>query len=251
MPAPRIVFRADDAGSSEGANLAIFKTVTDGVVRNVGIMAPGPALDHAAELLRDLDGINLGLHVTLNAEWDEVKWGPVLPVSEVPTLVEQNGSFTATPKVLHDRGFSVDQAMAEIEAQLMKIRNLGLRVDYLDEHMGVGWIGLTGRLEELCNREGLVYSAKVPFLQGSSTQDLGSLLEGIGGAPAGPHVVVGHPASDVDPIMRRFTFGGLQPGEILRERAQDRRVLTDPRLVEAVRNGAIRSVTYREALDDR
>src|SRR4051794_34350018 len=124
MSIPSVVFRADDAGSSEGANLAVLKTVADGVVRNVGFMAPGPALEHAADLFRGLEGINLGLHVTLNAEWDEVKWGPVLGAAQVPSLVEREGWFTATPKVLHDRSFSPDEAMTEVEAQLQRLRDL-------------------------------------------------------------------------------------------------------------------------------
>ena len=247
MSTPRIVFRADDAGSSEGANLAILKTVTEGVVRNVSVMAPGAAFEHAADLLRGLEGIDIGLHVTLNAEWDEVKWGPVLPAEQVPSLVEPDGSFTASPKVLHDRGFSVDEAMAEIEAQLAKIRKAGLEVHYVDQHMGVGWIGLEDRIDELCRREGLINARRVPFLQGSDTQDLGSLQGLLRSTAQGPHVVVGHPGSDVDPVMRRFTMGGRQPGEILRERAQDRRVLSDPRLVDAVQSGRTQSITYSEA----
>ncbi|AIE87173.1 carbohydrate deacetylase [Fimbriimonas ginsengisoli] len=243
----KIVFRADDAGSSEGANIAILRTVREGVVRNVGVMAPGPALSSAAELLRDLEGVNLGLHVTLNAEWDRVKWGPVLPAAEVPSLVEVDGSFTSEPATLKERGFSVDEAMAEVAAQLAKLRESGLRIDYLDEHMGVGWIGLVDRLEEFCSKKGLVFARRVPFLEGSQTQDVSALLETISAASDAPHVVVAHPGSDVDPTMRQFTLGGMQPGEVLRERAQDRRVLTDPRLVDAVRQGRILSMTYREA----
>lgn len=248
MSPAKIVFRADDAGSSVGANEAILRTVRDGVVRNVGFMAPGPALEHAAELLRDLPDVNFGLHVTLNAEWDEVKWGPILSPSQVPSLVDDRGYFTPTPSVLQERGFSLAEAVAEVEAQLQRLRQAGIRVDYLDEHMGVGWIGGLGeRLREICEREGIVRAAQISFLQGSQTQDIELLVASIRAAPEGPNVVVAHPGSDVDPVMRRFTFGGIQPGEILRERAQDRRVLSDPRLVRAVESGQIQSLTYRQA----
>jgi predicted glycoside hydrolase/deacetylase ChbG (UPF0249 family) len=247
-----IVFRADDAGSSEGANHAILRTVRDGVVRNVGFMVPGPSFTHAVELLRDLEGIDFGLHVTLNAEWENVKWGPVSPATVVPSLVERDGWFTSAPSVLNDRGFSIDEAMAEVEAQLSAMRAAGLRVDYLDEHMGVGWLpGLRARLVELCERERILYAGSVPYLEGSQAQDVEALLATIEDAGFGPHVVVGHPGSDTDPLMRQFTFGGLRPGEIQRERAQDRRVLTDPRLVTAVERGEIESLTYSAAASRR
>lgn len=245
----RVVFRGDDAASTEGANLAIAQAVEDGVLRNVSVMAPGPALAHAASVLSGLEGIAIGLHVTLNSEWEEVKWGPVLPVSQVPSLVEADGSFTTDPSVLASRGFSLDEAMAEVEAQLALLRSSGLRVDYLDEHMGVGWIpGLRDRLAELCVREGLVDHVRVPYLPEVETGDAGSVIGAILRGPEEPFTVVFHPLPNVDPVARRFTAGGRNPGEILRERANDRRALTDPRLVDFVKQGRLASITYLEAV---
>jgi len=244
-----VIFRGDDAGSSEGANLGIAQAVRDGVLRNVSVMAPGLAFDHAVEVLRDMDGIDVGLHVTLNAEWDRVKWGPVLPVDQVPSLIDDEGWFTTQPMVLHERGFSVDEAVAEVEAQLARVRASGLLVRYLDEHMGVGWLpGLRDRLASLCDREGLIYAGRFKFLEGVSAQDVSELLGALLDLTESPRVVVTHPGSNVDPVMRDFTLGGLQPGEVLRERAQDRRTLTDARLVDAVERGLIRSLRYSEAV---
>lgn len=245
----RVVFRGDDAASTEGANLAIAQAVEDGVLRNVSVMATGAALEHAASVFKDLEGIAIGLHVTLNSEWEEVKWGPVLPASQVPSLVEPDGSFTTAPNVLAKRGFDLDEAMAEVEAQLARLRAVGLRVDYLDEHMGVGGVpGLRDRLAELCVREGLVDHARVPYLPDVETGDAGSLIGSILRGPDGPFAVVTHPLPNVDPVARRFTAGGRNPGEILRERANDRRALTDPRLVDFVKQGKLASITYLEAV---
>lgn len=225
----KIVFRADDAGSTEGANLAIVETARHGVVRNVSIMVPGPAFGHAVSLLKALENVDLGLHVTLSSEWDTPKWGPVLPPSKVPTLVEGDGSFTQNPGVLYERGFSVDEAMAEVAAQLARARDAGLKIAYLDEHMGVGWIGLTDRLRQFAHQEGLVYAGDVP--------NLDDLYEG-----EGPVVTVFHPGSDDDPIMAGFIHIGLSPGQVHAERIADRRTATDPLLC------AHESLTYREAV---
>lgn len=244
-----ILFRADDAGSSEGANEAIFQAAEAGVVRNISVMAPGPALEHASEILAALDGVDFGLHVTLNSEWENVKWGPVLPATEVPSLVDENGHFTREPKLLHERGFSVDEAEAEVVAQLAKLRSAGFRVDYLDEHMGVGWLpGLSERLEAIARREGLVMAKDIDYLETVVTGDLDQLIDCIkAGTDESPFVIVFHPVTNSDPVARQFTFGGTQPGEILRERAQERRILTDPRLKATLEIGGYRSVGYRLA----
>ncbi len=226
----------------------MVQAVTDGVLRNIGVMAPGAAVDHASEVLAPLPNVAIGLHVTLNSEWDEVRWGPVLSASEVPTLVEADGTFTRSPQVLHDRGFSLDEAMAEVAAQLERLRSVGLRVDYLDEHMGVGWLsGLGDRLRDFARQEGLVYAGDFKYAGGYQSQDLESVVRAVLDGPMSPFAIVFHPLPNVDPVARRFTAGGRMPGEILRERAQDRRVLTDPRLMELVRSGQVESITYVEA----
>jgi len=46
----KIVFRADDAGSSAGANRAIVDTVLRGCVRNVSVMVPGPAFEEVVAM---------------------------------------------------------------------------------------------------------------------------------------------------------------------------------------------------------
>ena len=241
----QIIFRADDAGSTEGANVAVAKTVTDGVVRNVSVMAPGLAFDHAIPILKDLGDICLGVHLTLSAEWERVKWKPL---TDSPTLKDDNGFFTTAPTVLNERGYAIDEAITEAKAQIDRCRSAGLKVEYFDEHMGVGWIrGLRSELEALCERERLIYYAAFPWLEGTNTQDIPSLLNAIADVSEGTYVVVGHPGSDIDPVMRDFTLPGMQPGEILRQRAQDRRVLCDPRLLDARHHGAFQSISYADA----
>jgi predicted glycoside hydrolase/deacetylase ChbG (UPF0249 family) len=243
----RILFRADDAGCSEGAAVAIRKTVEEGVVRNVSVMAPGPALEAAARELADLgDEVAIGLHVTLNSEWETVRWGPVLPPEQVPSLVLEDGTFTRTPRHLAQREPDFDEAIAEVAAQLARLREVGFHVRYLDEHMMVGaQIGLADRLSEFARREGLVLAARIPWLPNGHLSDFETLGAAIDEAPGeGPYVVVGHPLPDVDPIARTFTHDGMQPGEVLRERAQDRRVLTDPRWGPKLGNRYVYTISY-------
>ena len=138
----RLVTRGDDAGSCESANVAIRQAACHGVLRNVSVMAPGPAFEAAVPLLQSLpESVCLGLHVTLNAEWETVKWPPVLPRDRVPSLVDESGYFWPTPAETQKQGVRVDEMLAEIEAQLARVRKQGLTVSYIDEHMGVSWPG--------------------------------------------------------------------------------------------------------------
>jgi len=151
----RLVTRGDDCGMCPSANAAIRDAFENGIPRNASVMVPCLAFEEVACMLADLPGLSVGLHVTLNAEWDSLKWGPVLPTSEVPSLVDSAGFFLQTPQLLHQRQASVEEMMAEVRAQLELARRRRLEIRYLDQHMDVGWLpGLGERLCRLAKKRG-------------------------------------------------------------------------------------------------
>jgi predicted glycoside hydrolase/deacetylase ChbG (UPF0249 family) len=258
----RLIVRGDDAGSCPSANRAIREACGAGVLRNVSVMASGPAFTEAARLLAGLgNDICLGLHVTLNAEWDGPKWGPVLPPERVPSLVDANGNFLPTPRDLLRRGFSVDEAVAEAEAQLARARAAGLPIAYLYEHMGVGAAqpGLRARLADLARREGLVDAHPIPFLPDAPPDDptaddlparIGARLRAAAVAVAldtGAFVLVTHPGIDADD-MRGFIHPGLEPGQVAHERDAERRALCDPRLARILAEHGATPARYTDLL---
>ena len=78
-PTIELLFRGDDCGGSFTANRAIAQCCLEGVIRNVSIMAVGPAVEEVAERFAGCEGVCFGLHVTLNSEWLRPRFGPVLP----------------------------------------------------------------------------------------------------------------------------------------------------------------------------
>lgn len=237
----RLITRGDDAGSCVSADLALVECARDGILRNIGVMVPGSSFDHAVPLLKELEGVALGLHVCLNAEWDTVKWGPVLGAAAVPTLVDENGHFLAFPQQQHERGFSVSEAMDEVKAQLDKARKAGLAIAYLDEHMGVSWIGFREPLARLCEEEGLVDHTRYKYLRGASTAT--ELLDLLKSTEPGTYVMVNHPGRDEED-MRLFIHPGLELGQVAKERDGDRRLWLDPLLRTAVHDGLFDPIRY-------
>ncbi|MFQ3678153.1 MAG: ChbG/HpnK family deacetylase [Fimbriimonadaceae bacterium] len=258
MPERKIVLRMDDAGSCESANRAVRECADAGIAKNASLMVPGPAFEHAARLLAGHPNLCFGLHVVLNAEWDTVKWGPVAGPCRVPSLCEATGMFTSEPKVLHNRGFSLDEAELEVRAQLAKAREAGFAIRYMDEHMGVGWLGgLAERLARIAADEGLVFRPKLEYPALETALDPGSgpeeqaearvraLIDGLARAGEGPFLYVTHPGLD-EPDMRSFVHAGLVPGAVARERDLDRRMFVSPLLREGLDRLGIRSIRYDE-----
>jgi predicted glycoside hydrolase/deacetylase ChbG (UPF0249 family) len=252
MPTERvqIAFRGDDAGSCESANLAIAQAVAAGTLKNVSVMACGPALKQAVSLFKGVPGIDLGLHLTLNAEWVTVKWSPVLPAERVPTLLEPGSAyFTAAPRLLGESGFSVAEAVAEAEAQLALARSIGLEIAYMDEHMGVGGLpGFRPVLKALCDTEGILHlnSLNLMRLPTANNENLTDCwLSALQDASAGTYFLVTHPGR-VAPDMQAFYEVGGTPGIIARERDAERHALADPALASGLERLGARSVRFSE-----
>jgi hypothetical protein len=238
----QLVTRGDDVGMCESANRGVLSAIREGCVRNISVMATGPTLAHAASLLAHEPGICVGLHVALNCEWVAPRWGNVLPASQVPSLCKPDGSQWETPHDLQRQGVVVEQAMAEVAAQLARVRAAGFTVTYLDEHMGVGWIGLRAPLAEFCRREGLIDAATI----GSPLPGEGTYPERLAQQTAGTYVMIGHPCLP-EPELDHFILPGQQPGDTTRDRDVQRRWFSDPALLALIAAGRVTPVSYAQA----
>jgi hypothetical protein len=245
----RLLTRADDSGSCQTANRAVADTCLKGICRNISLMVPGPAFDAAAKLFRDIPNVSIGVHLTLSAEWDKVKWGPVAPREKVPALVEPDGSFTQNPMILHERKAPLEQLLIEAKAQLAKARAAGLKIDYMDDHMGVTWVsGLGPEIAALCQREGLVWGGGIKFkwigIEKSEASLTDRVLRGITAvSDPGDYIMVMHPGYN-DAQFRAFTTPTTQPAQIAREREEDTRMYCDPSVAKAIADKGMRLMRY-------
>jgi predicted glycoside hydrolase/deacetylase ChbG (UPF0249 family) len=78
-----------------------------------------------------------------------VKWGPILPAEQVPSLVDECGLFFSGPHVFRERPPRMQEILAELQAQLDRVRRLGFPVAYVDSHMMIEW-AVDGLEEQMC-----------------------------------------------------------------------------------------------------
>ena len=247
----RLVTRGDDAGSSHSANRAVRDAFERGILRNAGVMAPGHAFDEAAEMLRGAKGLCVGLHATINCEWRQLAWPPVLPARLVPRLVLPDGSLFKDTVELWNRRPGNDEVLAELKAQLEKARAAGLKIAYMDTHMGFDWFhGLADRLRAFAEAEGLFWAAEglaaLPDVGREWADPVERFLARLQAAePGRTYLVVGHPACD-DEEMRALSYGDEPPGKAARERDGDRRMFMDARVVDACRARGVELLRFSD-----
>ncbi|HLU37441.1 MAG TPA: polysaccharide deacetylase family protein [Thermomicrobiales bacterium] len=131
-----LIINADDFGLSHSANEAILRAWRDGVVASTSLMVPCPWAPHAMSLLRDHPDLPFGVHLTIIREFVPYRWGPVAPVTKVPSLVDRRGHFLYDDEerdALLSRA-DINEVEIEFRAQIDDVLAEGLRPTHLDFH---------------------------------------------------------------------------------------------------------------------
>ncbi len=129
-----LIIHADDAGLSHSENMATIQSLEKGIVNSYSIMVPCPWFYEMAVFAKMNPQFDNGIHLTLTCEWENYKFGPVLPITEVPSLVDGNGHFYKKREQLR-KNASVEDIQKELQAQIEKAIKFGLKPTHIDSHM--------------------------------------------------------------------------------------------------------------------
>jgi len=129
-----LIIHADDAGLSHSQNMATIQSLEKGIVNSYSIMVPCPWFYEMAVFAKNNPQFDNGIHLTLTCEWENYKFGPVLPVSEVPSLVDEYGYFYKKREQLKEKA-SAEDVKNELQAQIEKAIKFGIKPTHIDSHM--------------------------------------------------------------------------------------------------------------------
>jgi predicted glycoside hydrolase/deacetylase ChbG (UPF0249 family) len=124
-----VIVNCDDLGSTRSANVAIYEALRDGLATSSSLMVPCPWARDAAAMYR---GEDVGVHLTLNSEWETYRWGPI---THSPSLLDGDGGFPRTVQDVWDHA-DLDEVRKECRAQIERAIYWGFDVSHLDAHMG-------------------------------------------------------------------------------------------------------------------
>jgi hopanoid biosynthesis associated protein HpnK len=130
-----LVINADDLGLTVGVNNGIFDAYDRGVLTSASVFANAAAtVDAIARALRR-PSLGIGLHLQL------VDGQPTLPADRVPSLIQSDGRFHHSWKPFIAscllRRVSFAEVERELEAQIDRVRSMGLTLTHLDAHKHV------------------------------------------------------------------------------------------------------------------
>lgn len=127
----RILINCDDLGYHRTINQAIVEILSQGVIRSASIMAVAPYFDDAVEKLKSAGISKIGVHLTLNSEYQAL---PFSPLSSAKSLINRRGFFCPDIQEMREQAQIEDVAL-EFEQQISKVVHSGFSVTHLDGHL--------------------------------------------------------------------------------------------------------------------
>jgi len=130
-----LIMHADDLGVAQGVNQASIKALESSAVSSASIMVPCPWFGDLAAYASQHPEYCWGIHLTLTAEWKYYKWGGVLPATEIPSLINEDGFMydNVQDVIAHA---NLEEVEKELRAQIDRALDSGITLSHLDSHMG-------------------------------------------------------------------------------------------------------------------
>ncbi|MCA6495195.1 MAG: polysaccharide deacetylase family protein [Chitinophagaceae bacterium] len=130
-----LILHVDDAGMSKESNEGVVASIEKGVANSFSIMMPCPWVPEIFAYLKKYPKSDAGLHLTMNAEWNDYRWPPLAGAAAVPGLTDSQGAMWSgvVDVVTHAKA---QEIALEIQAQLQRSRKAGWEPTHFDSHMG-------------------------------------------------------------------------------------------------------------------
>lgn len=125
----KLVINGDDLGYTMGNTLGIIEAYNKGILRSTTALTNSKYIERAHELTKDLDGLGIGVHLTLTLGRS---------LTQNRTLTDEEGNFFPGRKTIWEKDPDYDEIYREWKAQIDRyIEIFGHLPTHLDSHHSV------------------------------------------------------------------------------------------------------------------
>jgi len=258
----KLLIRGDDIGSSHTANVACIESYKNGIMRSVELMVPGPWFPEAVRLLNENPGLDVGVHLVITSEWNDIKWRPL---TCCPSIVDNDGYFYPMiwqrddfpdGTALKNAPWKIDEIEKEFRAQIEMAKTHVPHVSHVNCHMGCESCApeiasLVRRLADEYNlniepgKSGYKYISLWKREDNSPEQRIASSIKTIKELKPGKYIFIEHPGLDT-PEMRAIWHTGYE--NVAADRDAVTRVFTSSEVKKAISEKGIKLVSYKESV---
>jgi chitin disaccharide deacetylase len=130
-----LIIHCDDMGLAHSVNMAAIKAFSEKSITSGSIMVPCPWAPEIMAYVKEHQGLDVGIHLTLTAEWALYKWGGLTSSDQIGSLLDKNNYFYPSVEEL-GKAAKAEEAEKELRAQIDKVLASGIQPTHIDTHMG-------------------------------------------------------------------------------------------------------------------
>ncbi len=123
-----LILNCADLGFCHASSVGVYDALRDGIGTSASLIVPAPWARESASRFR---GDDVGVRLTLNAEHDLYRWGPI---TQAPSLLDGDGGFPRTVSDVWDHA-DLDEVRRECRAQVERAVLWGFDISHLDAHL--------------------------------------------------------------------------------------------------------------------
>lgn len=123
-----LILSSAGLGGCHAMNEGVYRSIRQGLATSATLMMPCPWAREAAARFR---GEDIGVALTINAEFDLYRWGPM---THAPSLLDGDGGFPRTVDDAWDHA-DLDEVRRECRAQIERAVLWGFDITHLDSHL--------------------------------------------------------------------------------------------------------------------
>ena len=136
-----LAVRMDDMGAFHSVNKAVMDAYRNGIARSVEIMPVASWYPEAVKMLKNAPGLDVGVHLVITSEWENVKWRPL---TSCPSLTNEQGYFwpmlfpnkNYPNQSVVEHGYDIKELEQEFRAQIERVMVDIPWVSHISGHMG-------------------------------------------------------------------------------------------------------------------
>ena len=130
-----VVIHTDDIGMCQASVSAFMELWEFGLISSGSVMVPCPWFPAVAKFCREHPLVDMGVHITLNSEWETYRWGAVSTCEALSGLLDDTGYLHQAQPAVFDQA-DPEAVQTEILAQVQKSLKAGIQITHIDTHMG-------------------------------------------------------------------------------------------------------------------
>jgi predicted glycoside hydrolase/deacetylase ChbG (UPF0249 family) len=130
-----VIFHIDDIGFSHASNLGSFECLDYGIASCGSVITPAPWFLDAASTIKQRPHYDIGVHLTLTAEYEAYRWRALSSVDPSSGLLSEDRCLWRTSEEAVNN-ISPEIAEKEMRAQIDYALQSGIDVTHIDSHMG-------------------------------------------------------------------------------------------------------------------